>query len=260
MRPARRLLLLATLAALPSCANGSRSSSLALSSLSPAEALAVLQLRARSRDTTATSGTMTLTSSTGERVTLDFAARTRPGFLRLRAWRFGEAVLDVTTTPDGAWLYVPPIEKAGGSEDTGQAAGMPDLPDPDDLARAWTLISGGVLAYAAITEQEADSLTLRSDLDGAPVRVRIDRAHLRPVEYQFPDAPDTSIRLEPNDWLDAGTDAAMDSPTWPRVVTLLSPRGVIEIHFERAEVNVDQPDGVFDPPARAKPVGAEKGA
>lgn len=261
MRRTRTLLLvLALLAELAGCASGRGSAAPTLAALSPAEALAVLQLRAHSRDTTASSGTMTLISSAGEEVTLDFAARTRPGCLRLRAWRFGEAVLDVTTTPKGAWLYVPPIGGADDAEKPDETSTMPDLPDPDDLARAWTLISGGLLAHAAIVDEDADVLTLQADLDGAPVRVRIDRAHLRPVEYRFPETPDTSIQLEPAGWLDAGAGSDSGRPAWPRRVTLISPRGVIEIRFERAEVNPQQPEGVFDPPPRATPFrGGEKG-
>ena len=73
--------------------------------LDDATALRVLDERARSVGTASAACDLALTRADGQSVRLDGAvAMAPPDRLRLRAWKFGQAVFDLTMTPEGLWV------------------------------------------------------------------------------------------------------------------------------------------------------------
>jgi hypothetical protein len=72
------------------------------------DALRIVRERSATVRTLAATGTITLSRPNGESVRLDLAMVSRkPDDLRLRAWKLGRAVFDLTLTRDGAWLLTP---------------------------------------------------------------------------------------------------------------------------------------------------------
>src|SRR5215207_7588135 len=77
-------------------------------SLDNAAALKVLAGRAEAVKSMSAQCALTLTRPDDQSVQLDGAVVMEPpGKLRLRAWKFGQAVFDLTLTPDGLWVMTP---------------------------------------------------------------------------------------------------------------------------------------------------------
>ena len=76
--------------------------------LDHAAALRVLAERAQSVRSVSAQAALTLTRADGQSVQLDGAvAMAPPGRVRLRAWKFNQAVFDLTLTPEGLWVLTP---------------------------------------------------------------------------------------------------------------------------------------------------------
>src|SRR5438105_2819264 len=74
----------------------------------PDQALKLLADRAHVIHAVTAQGTITLTRAKGDTVRLDAAVVLDPPTrARLRAWKFGHAVFDMTLTPEGLWLVAP---------------------------------------------------------------------------------------------------------------------------------------------------------
>src|SRR5437016_14515019 len=70
------------------------------------EALDILIRRADAVKTVSSQGTITLQRPDGESVRLELAmVRAGPDELRLRAWKLGRAVFDLTKTGEDVWLF-----------------------------------------------------------------------------------------------------------------------------------------------------------
>lgn len=91
------------------------------------------------------SARLVLTDADANRVTLDAAiVAAPPDRFRLRAWKLGHAVLDLTLTPDGVWVK----SDQHGPARTGRAtAGLLSL-NAAAIAESWPLFTGGPFARA----------------------------------------------------------------------------------------------------------------
>ena len=79
---------------------------------------------------------LTLTRSNGESVRLDGAiAMQLPATVRLRAWKFGQAVFDLTLKPDGLWVQ---SSRNSSPNDPMLPAGL----SAAKMAHAWSILSG----------------------------------------------------------------------------------------------------------------------
>ena len=83
--------------------------------------MAVLEQRSQAIHTVSAQGLVTLTRDNGDTVRMEAVmVLQRPDFARLRAWVFGQAVFDMTLTPDGLWVVAPKDEGNTGGERPGQ--------------------------------------------------------------------------------------------------------------------------------------------
>jgi len=182
----------------------------------------------------------------GQSVRLDAALVARfPDHLRLRAWKLGQAVFDLTWIPGGLWLA------------TGEHA--PHEPDQDlsipasGFARAWSLFSPDFFT-TPLASIESDSggptfTVLRRPAPNEPggvIRCTVERATLRPLLYTALDesgAVRSTLRLD--------RYRAFSGTFWPGRISAASDRGTVAILIDTAHFTEPLPESAFHPPARA---------
>src|SRR4051812_32284917 len=108
-------------------------------------------------------GLLTLNRPDGQSVRLDAAVVMQPpGKVRLRAWKFGQAVFDLTMNDAGVYLITP--EDSSRKEQI-KSAGV----SAAKLARTWSLLSGGFFDQPGVATVTGDTLQIRRELDGQTV-------------------------------------------------------------------------------------------
>lgn len=170
-------------------------------------------------------------------------ART-PGFLRLRAWKFSQPVLDITLTPEGLWLF------------TAQDIEHPDhRPSAfagltaEQLRRAWSLVTGEAPLDGWTWEDDAssDALAIRQQWDsGGSIDCTIDRHTLalrRCTVTRSADAAPLTLTLD--------RYRAIQQVVVPTRVIMHSGHGTITLLLDDVAVNEDLLQAAFDPPRRA---------
>lgn len=218
------------------------------------EALAILAARADSIGTFASPATIHLKRRDGYTVSLDGAVAARiPGWLRIRAWKFGNAVMDVTVTPDGVWVLRQ-------YDDVGAAP--PPATGPDRLAEVWTLFTGRFFDDPGATVIDAGGrrFQVQRPLDdgGGIVACELDRATLTARSWVITDDRGlTRLTLTLERYRMIG------ATPWPmRLTAEMAPppddtenrsgdAARVTITFDEAEVNPELADGAFVPPRRA---------
>jgi outer membrane lipoprotein-sorting protein len=211
--------------------------------MSEQETLTVLRDRSHAIRTISAQGLVTLTRGNGDSVRLDAVVVMQPpDRARLRAWKFAQAVFDMTLTPDGLWIIVPehdehrPDLRAAGSN-TAQ------------LTRQWLQLMTGSFDNLALALRPNGGKLLLTEAndDGTTMYCEIDRLTLTPRRYVIKDrvgAERFSLTL--------GDYAEFGGIAWPRKVEAVSQAGRILIELRDVEINGDLPPGVFHPPARAE--------
>jgi hypothetical protein len=189
------------------------------------------------------SGTLELTQPDGDSVVLDVAVvLAMPNHARLRAWKMGQAVFDLTITPDGVWL------------ETGQqGARKSQITSAGDNAarvtRGLSLLSGGFFDDPNLTGVDhGNELTLTQQKPGEPtITCQVDRDTLTPRQFRMVDSTG-------NERFSLGLGEYTDSAglLWPRKVTAISPAGKIVVSLDDVEINGEIPEAAFTPPARAE--------
>ena len=243
MRRAAWLVLLVG-AAVAGCAHRatSRDALPAASYQNDAEAFQILRQRAAAVKTVSARGTIIFVRPDGESVRMDLAMASQPpDHLRLRAWKFGRAIFDLTLTPEGLWLVAPDdpslrqkVEKAN----LGAA----------DIARNWAMLSGRVfeLPYTGIY-RSGDELSLSSPHNGLMLHCYIDGRVLVPWRYQLKDSHGkTQFSLDLDDYRMIG-----DLPYAHRLEAR-SRAGRVVVQLEDVELNTELAPGAFKPPRRAE--------
>lgn len=206
-------------------------------------ALAIVAQRARQVRTVSGSGTLELTRPNGESVRLDLALAIQPPErARLRAWKFGQAVFDLTITPDGLWLQSP--------KDSPQAPRIKSAgTSAAQVARAWSLLGGGFFDEPdLVARNEGDDLVLRRTRAGEPAVVcRIHRDTLTPRRYEMLDDAGRrrfSLALDQYD--------IVQGIAWPRRITAVSEAGRVVVELSDVMLNDELAPGAFNPPRRAE--------
>lgn len=189
-------------------------------------------------------GLITLTRANGESVRLDAAVAMRPPErARIRAWKFGQAVFDLTVTPEGVWMVSP--EDSGRREQI-RAAGV----SAAKLARTWSVLSGGFFDEPGLTTQMSDGrmLVRREASGGEPAVVcEVDRRTLTPRKYSvLDDGGATRFSLTMDRYRQFG------DVVWPMRMVAVSEGGTVEVELREAEVNPELPAAAFTPPRRAE--------
>ena len=191
------------------------------------------------------SADVTLTSPDGRSIRLDGAfIATPPSKARLRAWKFGTCVFDMTVLPEGVWVFVP--ESGPGEQRSRDLSGISSA----SIAPALELLAGGYFRGAHPSPGESSPQTLVATgpaLGRDTVRCDIDRATLTPRRFRFALNPaQGELLLE--------RYSLIGTTVWPRSISFRGPDGDILIRLNAVELNTELPPAAFEPPARARPL------
>lgn len=167
-----------------------------------------------------------------------------PGFLRLRAWKFSQPVLDITLTPDGLWLFSSQRDEPS----AGHSAPFASL-TAQQLRQAWSLVTGGMpLDDWTWNEDTARAvLTIRQGWEsGGSIDCTLDRDTLtlrRCTVRRSSKAAELQLTLD--------RYRAIQAIAVPTRVTMRSDHGAITILLDEPSLNEELSPAAFDPPRRA---------
>lgn len=234
------LFLVACLAA-GGCASSEKSTLPIYPAMSTVESIDVIRTRATKLERVTGRGEITLENPNRGAVSLDsIFVLAPPDRARVRAYKFTQAVFDLTLNPDGLFIFVPRERGKPGEllESTRGAAGA---------IREWlSSFAGQVDATGADVKQDARSITItRPDADGTTRTTVVDRPTLTVRQQTVRDSAGTvRFTLKLDDYRDfAGT-------LWPAKIVAVSERGTITLLTRELQPNVAA-DTAFTPPPRA---------
>ena len=237
--PLRPLLIVATLIA--GCAKRSVLPTYP-ARLDEASLLRVLAERADAVKTISAQGTIRFTKPDGESVRLDVALASQPPeWIRLRAWKFSQAVFDLTITPDGAWLVAPRDD--GKRRGDILAAGRRS----EEFAKAWSLFTMFDDADLQAEVRGSELIVRRSRPDEPMIVCRVARHTLTPRRYELMD-DDGEVRFS----LDLSRYEMFKGIPWPQRAIATSPAGEVLLELREIELNGELPPQAFTPPPRAE--------
>ncbi len=199
--------------------------------------------RASAMRTVSSECALTLTRPTGQSIRLDGAVAMRlPGSVRVRAWKLGQAVLDLTATPDGLWIESP--DDASSSNPS-----IPPNAGAARVARAMSMMFGDFFCGhgVSILDHGGARFELRCTLDGQRIACEVERATLTPRQYTILDA-DGIVRFT----LALDRYQVISGIPWPTRLTAKSEGGNITIELKDPELNGELPANAFVPPGKAK--------
>jgi outer membrane lipoprotein-sorting protein len=209
--------------------------------MDPAASLATMRDRANGVRDISGQGAVTLTDARGGSVRLDAAfVFAPPDRARVRTYKFGQAVLDLTVTPNELWLFVP--RKDERADQLRAAAGSTGR-----AVRQWLeLLAGGDAAAGGEAEVVGDRIVVMQSQDGLTTRSEIDRATLTARKFMIIDSTGKQqFTLTLTNYRQVGP------AVWPSKIRAVSPTGTIDIESRDVEANV-APPAAFTPPARAE--------
>jgi hypothetical protein len=214
-------------------------------------ALDVLRQRAQSVQNLSARCAVKLTRPDGQSVHLDaLIVLAKPDRLRLRTWKMGQVVFDLTLRPDGLWVETP------GDPQRAKEV-IPATEGAAEFGHQFLWFSGGFFtdpdgsysAPIALPQQSTpDTLALvrRSDAEGE-IRCEIDRATTTPRRFQLLANRVTQFTVEMAGFQDF---KGIIWPTYLRGTT--SDGQKIEIELSDLEFNAELAPRAFEPPANAQ--------
>jgi outer membrane lipoprotein-sorting protein len=186
---------------------------------------------------------ITLRGKDGQSVRLDGAVvMAEGGRLRLRAWKFNQAVFDLTLTPQGLWVMTP-------QEPSRRSQVMPAAVGAAHLARALEIFTGDVADGATVDETSSRWLVLRTQTDKQHYKLcMVDRATLTPWRYDWVESPGSKVLFT----LTLDHYREFGPVVWPMRIEADGPDGRITVELSDVEINTEPAAGAFVPPARAE--------
>lgn len=214
--------------------------------MSDAQALSTIAKRLDATHTLSASTDVKLTDARGQTITLDGALVARPpSTARLRAWKLGTPVLDLTILPDGVYAFA--ASREGAPSEQNPQAKLTALPAAG-IAQSVELLSGTYFANATPVPERSDASTLvvrGSALGSTEVLCSIDRRTLTPRRFMLPTAG-KAMELRLSDY------ALINAAPFAQRIDFLAPDGgSIVIHLHEIELNTELPAAAFTPPSRA---------
>jgi outer membrane lipoprotein-sorting protein len=207
--------------------------------MSANDSLRLMQERSEQITDISGQGAITLTDAKGQSVRLEGAfVFAPPDRARVRAWKFNQAVLDLTVLPDEIFLFLPREDRnaeqlRSASVNAGQAV------------RDWlALLSRGGVDPGSEAREVGAQLFVATP---SRVMVTIDRKTLTARRYAAFDEDGRerfSLRLDQY-------RTVQEEIVWPMLIEATSPGGRVRIELRDVELN-NAPDGAFQPPARAQ--------
>jgi hypothetical protein len=166
-----------------------------------------------------------------------------PDYLRVRGWKFGDPVLDLTLTPGGVWLFT--SDRARSRTPATKREGM-----AEQFSRAWSLLNGGLLREGNLSLRESGRyLIIRRATRRQPqIEAELDRDTLVVRRYRLFDEQGRqrmALSLEKYQIFGGGV-------VWPLVMRAVSNEGAITIELRQPLFNVPIADAAFVPPRRAE--------
>jgi len=216
--------------------------------LGDAESLTVIADRQASITSLTARCDLDLVDAQGQQVTLDAVLVAEPpGRVRLRAWKFGRAVMDLTLADGRAWVLAP--DRAPGAGDDAVARGGLDRVPTRGVGEAMALLGPAFFRDATPVGGDAVVLRVRGPaLGGNDVHCDIDRRTLTPRRFIVA----ASETFESEVLLDRYE--VVDGIAWPMRIRLLGPTGQITIRAREIELNAGVPAAAFVPPRNATPL------
>lgn len=199
------------------------------------EALQIIKDRDNTIRTVQARADIRLTDSAGKSVELDGAVvLKRPGNLRLRTWKMGQAVLDLTVNGDDAWSWVAREEASDARQLTRSML----------INWAQLLLDSANPAHVRDAKMEGERLTTHVVRGDSTLVCNYTRDTLTLVSIQFPDSANKTITLS--------NYAGFERTIWPMQLSLRGEHGRIDIYFEDVEINGELSPTAFKPPTRAE--------
>jgi outer membrane lipoprotein-sorting protein len=212
--------------------------------MSGANSLEVISDRLESvRSVSSTCG-ITLTDPAGQSTQLEgvFLAAP-PDRFRLRAWKLGHAVLDVTVVGGDVWIKKPERrhDRSGAELDTSLEGAR--------FAEVCSLVGPEFFRSAVEVSPPGSSQTLvvegpvpGSDQDR--ITCTVDRRTLTPRRFAGTESASDAFVLLDGYRVIAGVP-------WPTQIRAAGGPGEIRLHQREVELNIDLPEGAFTPPQNA---------
>ena len=202
-------------------------------------ALKIMADRAASVEDISATCQVTLTDPAGKSVTLDGALAARGDkLLRLRAWKFNQAVLDLTMNEQGLFIWT--------GEKVNEQKRELHL---DHVAKAWTLLSGKLLLQrpAKVVDLGGDKFDLHYAAEqGGSVVVEVNRATLTPRKYLLLDQRPIVREVVTLDRYEL-----VKGIPWAMRTTAEGSEGSVEVRLHEVDLHADLPEGAFTPPPGA---------
>ncbi len=205
---------------------------------------AVQELATRARRVKSFVGeaTVKLQKSSGDSIRLDSVIVAEfPNRVRLRAWKFGQAVLDLTMTPEGTWMVRP-------EDPSRRERVLPASISAAQFARGWAMVAGDLADPITVQQVDANTVCLHRELDtGMRMLTDVDRASLTISRQRLIDNDGKAhFTLKQDEYRMFG------DIVWPMRLTAISQQGTIVVQFDNVEFNTPPAAGAFTPPSRAE--------
>ncbi len=205
--------------------------------LGDGESCRIIAERLEAVDTVSGEGRIMLTAPDGRTVRLEGAlAADPPERLRLRAWKLGRAVLDITAVGDEVWAFAP-------EESAGQSFDVPE----GGIARAMRLFRAEFFRGARVVEGGSTDrlLVLTETTAHDAVTCEVDRPTLTPRRFRVTRGGVDGVLVLDRYRMTSGI-------AWPNEWRFESERGSAVIRLDRVEINGPLPETAFVPPRRAE--------
>jgi hypothetical protein len=207
-------------------------------------ALQTLSDRAKAVKTVQSEASITVTRpDTGDAVRLDAAlALQPPDYARLRAWKIGQAIFDLTLNPQGAFVVLPPEHR----DDM-----LPAGKNASQFLRQWSTYLGEFFAQDGLTFDDnrgGKRFTVSRKMGEGTLVCEVDRATLTPRVYRFKDEQGkTRFTLLLNNYREV---SGQPFPT--EVVAEGDGVGKFRVELVNVEINQEIAAKAFVPPRRAE--------
>jgi hypothetical protein len=204
--------------------------------------LETLHQRTSAIQTVSAPGSLRMTRRNGDSVILDVAlALSPPKRARIRAWKFGQAIFDLTVNPDGVFLVAPPESSR---REQIAAAGT----SASAMIRSWLELLTGALDGAQVQQDDPKQIVVSQQRgDGTTLICTIDRPTITARSYKLlDDHGQQRFTMELSRYIEAG------SQVWPTRIIAISNDGTMQLDMREVEINGEQAAEAFRPPARAE--------
>lgn len=200
--------------------------------------VAAVQGRSDAIQSFSASGKAVLTDHEGSRVSLDAVLiGSKPDKLRLRSYKMGTAVFDLTLIDHASWVWQ--SKRVNDRQITLPSFNTTSVP-------IWDMLVGGIPATESFTTKRSDGrLIWSSDTEMGTLRVAIDPATSVVRQYRFVERSGAEHLVMLDEY------QMVNGFTWPGRIVVESAGGQIVIRVDDIELNGQLPAGAFAPPAGA---------